>query len=142
MDPLERPLAEQLARHIAREGLSLGYLDCPRWGGTVPSRMTCRGYVDGLLVAVRVRLTAAGKDISYDARLAGGLVATRALERRLRDDGWVHVDCGDVAAYPARVGTRIVCQVQRGSRTTYLVATVSSPAGAVMIADYASAAAR
>jgi hypothetical protein len=137
MDRLERPVAAELARHIAGQGLTLGYLDCPHWGGAVPGRLTCRGYVDGVLAAAAVRLTAAGTGVSYDAWLAGGVVATRRLERRLHDAGWVQVDCGDVAAYPALTGTRIVCRVERGTRHSYLVATVSGPTGMVTIGDYA-----
>lgn len=137
MDALERPVAVRLARQIAAEDLSLDYLDCPHWDGTVPSAMTCRGYVEGLVTRVPVHLLAAkGRRIVFDARMGTGVVATRRLEDTLRSGGWSDVDCGDVAAYPAQVGTRIVCRVRRGSEVTYVVATVRSQAGRVTIADY------
>jgi hypothetical protein len=140
MNRLERPLAAQLARRIASEGLSLGYLDCPRWDGTVPSRMTCRGYVDGLVAQVEVLLKAAvrGRAVRFDAWLADGLIATRTLERTLRDHGWSRPDCGDVPAYPAHAGETLVCRVHRGSAgvARYVVATVTDRSGAVTIAGY------
>ena len=49
MDSLEKPVHARLAAQIAGQGLTLTYLDCPHWDGTVPQRMTCRGYVDGLV---------------------------------------------------------------------------------------------
>lgn len=137
MDRLERPVADRLARRIAAEGLRLGYLDCPRWDGTVPSRMTCRAYVDGLVATVPLRLWAVGRGIGFDAHLGSGVVATRRLERTLLGQGFVDVDCGEVAAYPAQVGSRIVCRVHRGDRRSYVVATVRSRSGQVTIADLA-----
>jgi hypothetical protein len=140
MDRLEKPVADQLARHIASQGLSLAYLDCPRWNGTVPSRMTCRGYVDGLVAQVQVLLKAAvqGRAVSFDAWLADGLIATRNLEKTLREHGWARPDCGEVPAYPADAGETLVCRVHRGStgRARYVVATVTDRTGAVTIADY------
>jgi hypothetical protein len=142
MNRLERPVAERLARQVAGEDLTLDFLDCPRWNGTVPSTMTCRGYVEGLVTQVRVHLlAAAGGHIGFDARISTGVVATRRLVDTLNAGGWTAVDCGDVAAYPATVGGRIVCRVHRGGRTRYVVATVRSPAGRVTIADYPSTAA-
>ena len=81
MDRLERLVAAQLARQIAPQGLTLAYLDCPHWDGAVPSRLTCRGYVDGLVADVRVLLKAAveGRAVSYDARLGSGVIATHNL---------------------------------------------------------------
>ena len=111
MDDLERPVHRRLAAQISGQGLTLTYLDCPRWDGTVPTRMVCKGYVDGL-------------------------VARRKLERTLRRQGWTRADCGDVPAYPAKVGSRIVCHVHRGGDDRYVVATVSDRSGAVMIGDY------
>jgi hypothetical protein len=142
MDRLERPVHERLAAQIAGQGLTLQYLECPRWDGAVPSRMTCRGYVDGMVarVSVHLRAAVAGKAVDFDAELLDGVIATRNLERTLRDQGWQAPDCGDTAAYPARVGSRIVCRVRRSADESYVVATVSSSAGAVMIADYGSAA--
>jgi hypothetical protein len=138
MDRLEEPVADRLGRRIARQGLRLDYLDCPRWGGTVPSRMLCNGYVDGLVTKVHVLLTAAvqGRAVSFEARLADGLIATRNLESTLRRQGSSDADCGGVAAYPARVGSRIVCRVVRKGVQRYVVATVRSRSGMVMIADY------
>ena len=141
MDRLELPVHERLAAQVARQGLTLQYLDCPRWDGAVPSRMTCRGYVDGVLARVAVHLKAAvqGRAVSFDARLLGGVIATHNLEQTLRRQGWQDADCGAAAAYPARVGSRIVCHVRRPSDAEYVVATVSDRAGAVMIADYRTA---
>ncbi len=138
MDQLERPVAVRLARQVARQGLTLEYLDCPRWDGTVPSRMSCRAYVDGLRTGVDVVFTRAvqGKAVGFDARLARGVIATRNLERTLRGEGWASADCGDVPAYPARSGSEIVCRVTRAGRTQYVVATVKDRAGAVTIAGY------
>ena len=140
MDRLERPVADQLARQIAGEGLTLAYLDCPRWDGAVPTAMTCRGYVDGLVTRIRVMLDAAvhGKAVSFDAWLQDGVIATRNLEGTLLRHGWHRPDCGEVAAYPAEIGATVVCRVQRGAtgRTRYVVATVIDRKGAVTIADY------
>jgi hypothetical protein len=141
MDRLEKPVASRLARQISAQGLTLVYLDCPRWDGTVPRTLTCRGYVDGVVTDVRLLLKAAvdGKVVGFDARLGPGLVATQKLEEILRRQGWADVDCGDLAVYPATVGTRIVCKVERGRKRSYVAATVRSHAGAVTIADYAGA---
>lgn len=138
MNPLERQVEERLAAQVARQGLTLRYLDCPRWDGTVPRRMTCRAYVDGLVARVGVRLEATvhGKAVGFDAWLLDGLIATRKLEATLRHRGWTRADCGPLPAYPARVGSRIVCRVTRPGEQKYVVATVSDSQGAVMIADY------
>lgn len=138
MDSLEKPVHARLAAQIAGQGLSLDYLDCPRWDGTVPWRLTCRGYVDGLVARVGVRLEAAvaGRAVGFDARLLDGVIATGKLEKTLHGQGWTEVDCGDRAAYPAKVGSRIVCHVRRPGDDRYVVATVSDRSGAVMIADY------
>ena len=138
MDGLERPVHHRLAAQVAGQGLTLTYLDCPPWDGTVPARMVCKGYVDGLVARVAVHLRAAveGKAVGFDARLLDGVIATRKLERTLRHQGWSRADCGDVPAYPAKVGSRIVCHVHRRGDDRYVVATVSDRSGAVMIADY------
>lgn len=142
MNSLERPVAERLARQIAVDDLTLDYLDCPPWDGAVPSAMTCRGYVEGLVAKVRVHLLAADDGgVGFDARISTGVVATRRLVMTLRSGGWSTVDCGDVAAYPASVGSRIVCRVHRAGRTRYVVATVRSQTGRVSIADYPTSAA-
>jgi len=138
MDRLERPVAAQLAREVARQGLTLSYLDCPRWDGRVPGAMACHGYVDGLRVRVDVRFTRAvqGKAVGFDARLSRGVIATRNLERTLVRQRGGRADCGDGPAYPARRGTRIVCRVTHAGAATYVVATVRDRSGAVTIADY------
>jgi hypothetical protein len=138
MDNLEKPVHARLAAQTADQGLTLTYLDCPHWDGVVPRRLTCRGYVDGLVARVAVHLKAAveGKAIGFDARLLDGVIATRKLEKTLQSQGWKEADCGDRAAYPAEVGARIVCHVRRPADDRYVVATVSDRSGAVMIADY------
>ena len=138
MNRLERPVARMLARQIAPQGLTLEYLDCPHWDGVVPSRMTCRAYVDGLLATAPVRLSmgAPGQAVDVDAWLGDGVIATDSLEDTLRRQRWARPDCGRAAAYPARVGSRIVCRVTRDGQVRYVAATVRSRAGAVMIADF------
>jgi hypothetical protein len=138
MNQLERPVRARLAAQVAGQGLTLTYLDCPRWDGTVPSRMTCTAYVDGVLARVAVHLKAAveGKAVSFDANLLDGVIATRNLEATLRRQGWQRADCGDAPAYPATVGSRIVCHVTGSSGDRYVQATVTERSGAVMIADY------
>jgi hypothetical protein len=139
MNRLERPVAERLAAQIADQGLTLEYLDCPRWDSTVPSRMTCRAYVDGVVASVLVHLKAvAGRSVSFDARLGDGVIATRNLENTLHDQGWSVADCGDVMAYPARAGDTIVCRVQRPGDRRYVVATITDRSGAVTITGYRS----
>ena len=138
MDRLEKPVHARLAAQVAGQGLTLTYLDCPRWDGAVPIRMTCTAYVDGVLARVAVHLKAAveGKAVSFDARLLDGVIATRNLEATLRRQGWQRADCGDAPAYPAVVGSRIVCRVTRPSGDRYVQATVTDRSGAVIIADY------
>jgi hypothetical protein len=55
---------------------------------------------------------------------------------QLHGEGFTGVDCGDVAAYPTRVGTRLVCRVTDRGRQRYLVATVTDRHGTVGITDY------
>ena len=138
MNRLEQPVAERLAAQVAHQGLTLEYLDCPRWDSSVPSRMTCRAYVDGILAAVRVHLKAAveGKAVTFDASLGDGLIATRNLEETLREQGWPRADCGAVAAYPAHAGDRIICRVQGSGDRRYVVATVTDRSGSVTITGY------
>ena len=141
MDDLERPVRDRLAAQIKGQGLTLTYLDCPAWDHKVPTRMVCKGYVDGLVARVAVHLEAAveGKAVGFDARLLDGVIATRKLERTLRHNGWSRADCGTAPAYPAEVGTRIVCHVTKAGDDRYVVATVSDRSGAVMIGDYRAA---
>jgi hypothetical protein len=138
MNQLERPVHARLAAQVAGQGLTLTYLDCPPWDGSVPSRMTCTAYVDGVLARVAVHLKAAveGKAVSFDASLLDGVIATRKLEATLRRQGWQRADCGDAPAYPATPGSRIVCRVSRASGDRFVQATVTDRSGAVMIADY------
>ncbi len=138
MDKLERPVAKRLAAQIGRQGLTLSSLDCPAWDGTVPEQMTCRAYVDDLVVPVKVDLRAAvqGKAVSFDAELAGGVIATQRLEETLAEQGGSAPDCGEVRAYPAEVGLEIVCRITRDDQERYVVATVSDRSGRVMISDY------
>jgi hypothetical protein len=135
MNSLERPVAERLAQQIASDGLTLEHLDCPRWDRRLPDRMICTGYVDGLVAHVRVDLAASKQGgVSFGARMTDGVVATRKLERTLLRQGWTGPDCGEVAAYPARLGSRIRCRVTRSGRPRYVVATVDDRAGGVRIA--------
>jgi hypothetical protein len=87
---------------------------------------------------VHLEAAVQGKAVGFDARLLDGVIATRKLERTLRGQGWNEADCGDRSAYPAEVGSRIVCHVWRPADDRYVVATVSDRSGAVMIADYRS----
>jgi hypothetical protein len=141
MDTLERPVHERLAAQIAGQGLTLSYLDCPHWDGRVPQRLVCRAFVEGLVarVAVHLKAAVAGRAVSFDARLLDGVIATRNLETTLHRQGWTGADCGDVPAYPTRVGSRIVCHVRKTSDDRYVVATVSDRSGTVMIRDYKDA---
>ena len=138
MNDLEKQIAGRLAAHVLRQGLVLEHLDCPHWDGAVPSRMTCRGYVDGVVATVRVHLASAvdGKAVNFDARLQGGVIATQNLVDTLQEQGWSDADCGAVPAYPARVGSRIVCRVTRDGADQHVVATVRDRSGAVMIRGY------
>jgi len=142
MDAVERPVWRRLARQVAGQGLTLHYLACPHWDGRVPARLTCRGYVDGLVARVAVRLQRGGQgaDVGFDAWMLDGVVATRQLEETLRGRGWTTADCGDRPAYPATVGRRLVCHVERSDAQEYVVATVSDPHGAVTIRHYGTAA--
>ena len=136
MDRLEEPIAKRLAVRVRDEGLRLEYVDCPHWSGSVPAAMVCDGYVDGVLGEVEVELTrAAGGGVEYDAWLAEGVLATAVLVRRLEDEGYDAVDCGDTPAYPARVGLRLVCEVEDEGETAYVAATVTDRSGEVEIKD-------
>lgn len=138
MSRLERPIARMLSRQVAAAGLTVDYLDCPHWDRDLPSSMTCRGYVAGLLTRVRVDLHAStdGDGVAFHARLRDGLVATRTLEETLARQRWSDPDCGDGTAYPARTGSRIVCRVSRAGSDRYVVATVTDRTGGVRITAY------
>lgn len=137
MDDLEKPIARRLASQVAGQGLKLDYLNCPRWDRKVPGDLHCVGFFDGVRAAVRVRLRAMHSGaVSFEATLQRGIVATHALVDRLRRMGYRRVDCGDAPAYPASVGSRLVCAVSRDGRRSYVVATVTDRSGAVMIRGY------
>lgn len=137
MDHVERPIARRLATQVRDEGLTLEHIDCPRWTGALPAALTCDGYLDGVLGKVQVELTrGAGGSVEYDAWLDDGVIASRSLVRRLRSEGYTDADCGDIPAYPARVGLRLVCRVSQDGAASYVVATVTDRSGAVEIRDY------
>lgn len=137
MDDLERPVAERLAPRLEDDGLTLEYVDCPRWSGGVPDVLTCKGYVDGVVGAVRVELSGEDREsVEFDAWLDHGVVATERLVERLEAEGYVEVDCGPTPAYPARLGMRIVCRVRGEDDVLHVVATVTDRAGHVQIASY------
>lgn len=137
MDHLEEPIARHLAAQVDDEGLTLEYVDCPRWSGVVPTQLICDGYVDGVVGQVDVELSR-GEDgaVEYDAWLEEGVLATARLVGRLESAGYDDVDCGETPAYPARVGLRLVCEVEDAGETVYVVATVTEPSGKVEIRDY------
>lgn len=137
MDDLEKPIARQLAAEVAPQGLTLSYLDCPTWNKRVPGHLYCVGYFNGVTARVRVRLRAVTNGaVRFEATLQRGVIATRRLVDQLRGDGYTHVDCGDTPAYPARVGTKVVCAVSRHGKDAYVVATVTNSSGAVQISSY------
>lgn len=137
MNGLERPIAARLAHKATAEGLSLDYLDCPRWDRAMPRRLTCTGYFDGVRAPVLVRLTTVvGGAVGFDAEIGPGVVATRNLVERLQDHGYTHVDCGDRAAYRSLAGLRLICAVVDHGTRKYVVATVKDRSGAVAIHDY------
>lgn len=137
MDPVEDPIADHLAERVRAEGLTLAYVDCPPWSGSVPARMTCDGYLDGVVGQVKVELTrGADGAVEYDAWLEEGVLATDRLVQRLEDEAYSAVDCGETAAYPARVGLRLVCAVEDDGVTSYVAATVLHADGEVRIEDY------
>ena len=137
MDRLETAVTQRLNTRLGDDGLRLQHVECPHWDGTVPRRLQCEGYVDGVVGEVGVELTS-GEDgrIEFDAELAAGVVATTRLVDRLDHEGYADVRCGKDAAYPAEPGLRIVCRARRGGETVHVVATVTDHQGAVKIEDY------
>ncbi|MGZ4438695.1 MAG: hypothetical protein ACXVWU_05945 [Nocardioides sp.] len=134
MSRLERPVAARIAAVARRQGLRLDYLHCPAWDHTMPMRLTCTGWFDGVTAEVLLRLhRVAYGSVVFDARIGRGVIATSALVRRLREHGAEHVDCGRVPAYPARVGLEVVCATGTGSSRRYVTATVTDTSGAVAI---------
>lgn len=137
MDRMEQPVARRLAPRLASLDLTLQHVRCPQWRGELPASVRCHAYVDGVVADVLVRLEQGGDGtVAFDAELDGGLVATSELVDRLEDEGFVAVDCGDRAAYPARVGTEVVCRAHRGETEHTVVATVTDRRGAVEIAEH------
>jgi len=137
MDDLERPVHTRLAPRLEDDGLTLEYVDCPRWSGTVPAALQCEAYVDGVVGEVAVELSrGAGGGVQFDAWLDHGVVATTRLVERLEGEGYSDVDCGRTAAYEARLGTRIVCSVRDDDEASHVVATVTDRGGHVQIEDY------
>ena len=136
MSRLERPVAARIAAVARRQGLTLDYLDCPAWDHAMPGRMTCRGWFDGVTADVLLRLhRVSGGSVVFDARIGAGVIATRALVRRLRERGEEQVDCGNVPAYPARVGLEVVCRTGPADAPGYVTATVTDAKGSVAIVD-------
>jgi hypothetical protein len=137
MDRLERPVAERLVPRLRDDELTLEYVDCPPWHGRVPARLRCEGYVDGVVGEVDVELSEGERGgIEFDAWLDHGVLATARLVHRLENAGHAGVNCGDIPAYPATEGLRIVCRVHDGGERAYLVATVTGVDGTVRIGDY------
>jgi hypothetical protein len=136
MDRLEQPVADRLAPRLRDEGLTLEYVDCPRWSGSRRVVMRCKGYVDGVVGEVEVELSEHRGHLEFDAWLSRGVVATSRLVERLQDQGHTSVDCGEVPAYPARQGMTIVCRVEDAGVTSHVVATVTGRSGAVEIERY------
>jgi hypothetical protein len=137
MDHLEEPIAERLAVRVRQEGMSLEYVDCPRWSGAAPAELVCTAYVDGVVGEVDVSLTRGTSGaVEYDAWLRRGVLVTSRLVARLEAEGFTSVDCGEVPAYPSRVGLRLVCQVQEAGERSYVIATVTAGDGEVEIRDH------
>lgn len=135
MDSLEKPIAGQLTKQIVGQGLSLDYLDCPKWDGKAPKVLTCKAYLDGVTADVRVRLTKTTTSVNFDAELQDGVLSTTNLVRQLKSDGYHKIDCGEIPAYPTKVGSEIVCAVGAGTKQEYVVATVLDRSGTVEIND-------
>jgi len=134
MGDLEQAVAARLGKQVAHEGLDLQYVACPAWHGRAPSRLTCRGYIDGVTAGIRVRLSRlTGGAVSFKAWLGDGVIATAELERKLRSDGFHGVDCGNAPAYPSVVGSKVTCAVTKDGHQRFVVATVTSRSGAVEI---------
>ncbi|HET7387510.1 MAG TPA: hypothetical protein VFJ19_12685 [Nocardioidaceae bacterium] len=133
-------MADQIGERVASQGLRVDYLHCPSWHGGLPHTMACTGYLDGVTATVKVRLhRVAGHAISYDATLGAGVFATATLVDQLVRQGFHQVDCGTRAAYPTRVGEKIVCEVSESDQHAehrYVVATVTSRDGTVRITHY------
>lgn len=136
MARLENAVAVRLRAQVAGQGLRLDYLDCPKWDGMAPQQLICKGYLNGVTADVRVRLTRTTTSVNFDARLQDPVLATANVERRLREDGYTAIDCGKKPAYPAVVGSEVVCKVSKDGAQKYVVATVLEGSRTVQISDY------
>ncbi len=137
MDDLERPIAARLRRQIADQGLRVDHLACPAWDNKVPAELTCEGWFDGVAGSVRVSLRQGrGGQVTFDAELQEGVIATESLVDELTSRGYGDVHCGSAPAYPADVGAAITCSVTDDGVTRYLVATVTDTRGGVTISDF------
>lgn len=137
MSRMERYIAGKLASKVVDEGLDLEYLDCPTWGRRMPHTINCEGFFNGVVGEVEVRLDAtAGGLVAYDAKLTNGVISTRKLVERLEADGYRQVNCGDAPAYPADVGSEVVCSVDKVGDRVFVVARVSDLSGGVLIREY------
>lgn len=136
MARLENAVADRLKGQVAGQGLRLNYLNCPQWDGKAPQQLTCEAYLNGVTADVRVRLTRTTTSVNFDARLQDGVLATANVERRLRKNGYTATDCGEKPAYPAVVGSEVVCKVSKDGRQKYVVAEVLDGSRTVEISDY------
>lgn len=136
MDRWERHIAARLDRRLRDDGLRLDHLSCPRWRAHASATVTCDAYLHGVRAEVVVVVRPDGDGMDYDARIVGGVVATRALERQVLDAGYRRVDCGEVAAYPADVGLEVLCSCRDATGGPALVvARVTDWGGSVEIAE-------
>jgi hypothetical protein len=137
MNIVERTIAGDLSSRLSEQQLTLDYLDCPDFDDrSRPQKVTCRGYVDGVLADVRVSLWGPADHMQYDAMLDDGVLATANLVRRLEAQGYREIDCGERPAYRSHVGDQIICTVVEAARQKYVVATVTTDGGEVEISDY------
>lgn len=137
MDDLEQPVAQRLAPQLADDGLTLDYVECPHWSGRAPAVLRCKGYIEGVVAEVGVRLTRdANGTVEFDAWLGHGVVATTRLVKGLQRRGYSQIDCGRTHAYPVHPGMKIVCSAHKDDHVHRVVATVTDRAGHVRIDDY------
>ncbi len=137
MTRVERTIAADLSSRLSEQELSVSHLDCPDFDDAQkPEKVTCQGYVDGVVAGVSVTLWGPPANLQYDARLDRGILATANLVRRLAVEGYHQIDCGHRSAYRSIVGDQIICAVTKNDRQKYVVATVTTNSGEVEISDY------
>ncbi|HSV40381.1 MAG TPA: DUF4333 domain-containing protein [Nocardioidaceae bacterium] len=137
MDDLERQVSRRLGRQVAAHRLHLDALECPVWGGAVPTSLSCRGWFDSVPGTVRVKLRRdASGMVAFDASLTGGVVATAMLVDDLVGRGYEDVDCGTVPAYPTEVGSTITCAVTSDDVRSQVVVTITDAKGSVTISAF------